>query len=128
MAPYAWNMVHAMGQVALGALQVGRHRDAPGPQHTTMSIVSVTSWHHVHHHLIHCLLWKVAFCDMWFSTWGPWQEYVTKWWSHATLEDLHHMLCLHIPESLWRNLLPGYGADFPPRGVPTMAIAHHAPQ
>ena len=35
----------------------------------------------VHHRLIHCLRWKVAFLTMWISIWGPWQDFVTEWWS-----------------------------------------------
>ena len=66
----------------------------------------------VHHHLPHRLRWKVAFCTMWISTWGPWKDYVTEWWSRATPKDLHQASCLHIPDSLWCHLPPGYGAEF----------------
>ena len=29
--------------------------------------------------LIHSMRWKVAFRNMWLSTWGPWQDTVTEW-------------------------------------------------
>ena len=49
---------------------------------------------------------------MWISTWGPWQDYVTEWWSRAMPKDLYHASCLCIPDTLWRNLPPGYGTEF----------------
>ena len=58
----------------------------------------------VHKHLIPCMRWKVAFCHMWLSTWGPWQDTVTEWWNRASAADLHHVFCLRIPQCLWDHI------------------------
>ena len=58
----------------------------------------------VHKRLIHCMRWKVAFRNMWLSTWGPWQDTVTEWWNRASTADLHHVSCLRIPQSLWDRI------------------------
>ena len=53
----------------------------------------------VHPRLIHCMRWTVAFRTMCLATWGPWHGMVTKWWVRASAVDLHHVLCLRIPQS-----------------------------
>ena len=58
----------------------------------------------VHKRLIHCMRWKVAFRNMWLSTWGPWQDTVTEWWNRASAADLHHVSCLRIPQSPWEHI------------------------
>ena len=46
LAPYARHVAHAMGKVALGTCQIGRHGATVGPPYTMMSVMSATSWHH----------------------------------------------------------------------------------
>ena len=58
----------------------------------------------VHKRLIHCMRWKVAFRNMWLSTWGLWQDMVTEWRNRASVADLHHVSCLRIPRSLWDHI------------------------
>ena len=74
--------------------------------HTTPKC-SLCSLHHgttVHKRLIHCMRWKFAFCNMWLSTWGPWQDGVTEWLNRASAADLHHVSCLRIPQSPWDHI------------------------
>ena len=58
----------------------------------------------VHKRLIHCMRWKIAFRNIWLSTWGPWQDTVNEWWNRASAVDLHHVSCLRIPQSLWDHI------------------------
>ena len=58
----------------------------------------------VHKRLIRCMRWKVAFRNMWLSTWGPWQDAVTEWWNRASAADRYHVSCLRIPRSIWDHI------------------------
>ena len=55
----------------------------------------------VHKRLIHCMRWKVAFRNMYLSTWGAWQDTVSEWWNGASAADLHCVSYLRIRRSLW---------------------------
>ena len=83
-------------------------RDGTGApwDHTTPKC-PICSLHHgttIHKRLIHDMRWKVAFRDMWLSTWGLWRDTVTEWWKRASAADLHHVSCLRIPPSLWDHI------------------------
>ena len=74
--------------------------------------------------------WKVAFRNMWLSTWGPWQDTVSEWWNRASAADLHHVSCLRIPQSLWDHIPRALRADLRERvgtsTTPYMAYANCA--
>ena len=77
------------------------------PRDHTTPKCPICPLHHgttVHKRLIHCMRWKVAFRNVWLSTWGPWQDTVTEWWNRASAADLHHVSCLRIPQSLWDHI------------------------
>ena len=67
----------------------------------------------VHKHLIHCMHWKVAFCN----TSGLWQDTVTEWWDRAVGADLHDVLCLRIAQPLWDHIPRALRVDLRARAV-----------
>ena len=60
----------------------------------------------VHKHLIHCMRWKIAFRNMWLSTWGPWQDTVIEYGGTGLRRRTYTMcpaFAYHSPDSVLRN-------------------------
>ena len=63
---------------------------APCPQCGTTHQLSV------HERFMRCLAWRLAFVELWLSSWEEWRPHVTQWLDEARPADLHHIGRLRI--------------------------------
>ena len=113
-----------------------------GPWDHTIPKCPLCPLHHgttVHKRLIHYMRWKVAFRNMWLSTWGPWQDTVTAWWNKESAPDLQRARYVprHVPKVRGAHVVGGNGpavvatAPARPRGAvgrpPALLVPSSAP-
>ena len=89
---------------------MGRARRGPIPPPDAPYVRSITIPLFTNASYTACVA-KVTFRNMWLSTGGPWQALVTEWWNTASAADLHHVSCLHIPQSLWDHIPRAWRVD-----------------